>query len=191
MTCTDLPVLDLANLPVGHFYPKPDLHSYHWVLINSSAGKDSQAMLDHLVKLCDAQGYPRNQIVVVHCDLGRAEWEGTAELAQEQAEHYGLRFVIVKRDGTVYQGKVLGDLPAQVLERHQANIRNGKDVSVLSPWPNRDNRWCTSDQKTAQVSKLITALCDEARAATGTKQIRVLNCLGLRAEESRERAEKT
>lgn len=182
--------LDLANLPVGHFYPKPDLLSYQWLLINSSGGKDSQAMLDYLVSLADAADFPRSRIVVVHCDLGRAEWEGTAELAREQAEHYGLRFVIVKRDGTVFQGRVLGDLPAQVVERHQANIRNGKNVAELSPWPNRDNRWCTSDQKTSQVSKLITALCDEARQYKG-QQIRVLNCLGLRAEESRDRAEKT
>jgi hypothetical protein len=31
----------------------PDLSSYHCILVNSSAGKDSQAMLDYLVELAD------------------------------------------------------------------------------------------------------------------------------------------
>ena len=60
----------------------PDLSSYDWILVNSSAGKDSQAMLDYMVEQCDAQGVSRDRIVVVHCDLGRVEWAGTAALAR-------------------------------------------------------------------------------------------------------------
>jgi predicted phosphoadenosine phosphosulfate sulfurtransferase len=37
----------------------PDLTSYDWLVINSSAGKDSQAMLDFVVSLADEQGVAR------------------------------------------------------------------------------------------------------------------------------------
>jgi 3'-phosphoadenosine 5'-phosphosulfate sulfotransferase (PAPS reductase)/FAD synthetase len=154
----------------------PDLASYDIVLVNSSAGKDSQAMLDYLVGLADAQGVSRDRFVVVHCDLGRVEWEGTAELAAEQAAHYGLRFEVVRRD--------LGDLITQVEQRHEANVAKGRDIA---PWPSSNARWCTSDQKTAQVLKLITRLTTEANLA---RPIRILNCLGIRAQESAARAKK-
>jgi len=156
--------------------PIPDLSRYHWILVNSSAGKDSQAMLDYIVSLADAQGVSRDRIVVVHCDLGRVEWEGTAELAAEQAAHYGLRFEIVRRD--------LGDLLTQVETRHATNVAKGKDIAA---WPSSKARWCTSDQKTAQVLKLITRLTDEVYRG---HQIRILNCLGIRAQESVARSQK-
>lgn len=38
----------------------------------SSAGKESQAMLDLLVELADAAGV-RDRLVLVHADLGRIE----------------------------------------------------------------------------------------------------------------------
>ena len=87
----------------------PDLAAYDLILVNSSAGKDSQAMLTHLVALADAAGVPRARLVVVHADLGRVEWEGTRELAAEQAAHYGLRFEVVTREK--------GDLLDQIEQR--------------------------------------------------------------------------
>lgn len=47
----------------------PDLRSYDVLLVNSSGGKDSQAMLDHVVRLAREAGVA-DRIVVVHCDLG-------------------------------------------------------------------------------------------------------------------------
>src|SRR6516165_3714063 len=75
----------------------PALGTYHWIVLSSSAGKDSQAMLDYVVERCDAAGVPRHCLVVAHADLGRVEWPGTRELAEEQARHYGLAFVAVSR----------------------------------------------------------------------------------------------
>jgi 3'-phosphoadenosine 5'-phosphosulfate sulfotransferase (PAPS reductase)/FAD synthetase len=159
----------------------PDLNAYDVVLVNSSAGKDSQAMLDYLVELADSQSVSRERLVVVHCDLGRVEWQGTAELAQEQAEHYGLRFEIVRRE--------IGDLLDQVEQRHAANVAKGRDIA---PWPSSTTRWCTSDQKTAQVLKLITKLTAEVQTRKGSgRKVRILNCLGIRAEESPARAKKS
>src|SRR6476659_1130298 len=75
----------------------PDLTRYHWIVVNSSAGKDSQAMLDYVVEQADRADVSRSRLVVVHADLGRVEWPGTRALAQEQAAAYGLRFETVAR----------------------------------------------------------------------------------------------
>ena len=56
-----------------------------------------------------------------------------------------------------------------------------------TPWPSSATRYCTSDQKTGQVIRLMTRLTDEAGTRSG---LRILNLLGLRADESTERAKK-
>lgn len=144
----------------------PELASYDVILVNSSAGKDSQCMLTHLVELASAAGV-KDRMVVVHCDLGEAEWDGTKELAEEQAKHYGLRFEVVSNPKTLFQ---------RIEER-------GK-------FPGRATRFCTSEFKTGQVNKLMTKIVRDFRAAGNKRPMRILNCLGLRAEESAERAKK-
>jgi 3'-phosphoadenosine 5'-phosphosulfate sulfotransferase (PAPS reductase)/FAD synthetase len=144
----------------------PDLASYDVILVNSSAGKDSQAMLTHLVELADAHGVDRDRFVVVHADLGRVEWAGTRDLAAEQAAAYGLRFEVVRRDK--------GDLLEQIEARGM--------------FPSSAARYCTSDQKTSQVAKLMTRLVADSDV-TG-RPVRILNCLGIRAQESPARAKK-
>lgn len=148
-----------------------DLKSYTWIVVNSSAGKDSQAMLDLVVEQAREQSV-MERVVVVHCDLQRVEWEGTAELAERQAKHYGLRFIKVRRE--------LGDLLVQVEQRGM--------------WPDAQNRYCTSDQKRAQVDKVFTKLTSERRWTMSPwdkrkpPRVRILNCVGLRADESPKRA---
>lgn len=142
---------------------QPDLRTFDWILVNSSGGKDSQAMLDYVVELADRAGVPRSTIVVVHADLGRVEWEGVKELAAEQAAHYGLRFEVVARDRDLL---------------HQIEHERKK-------FPDNARRYCTSDQKTSQVTKLITRLVAEVGAR---RPVRILNCLGMRAQESPTRA---
>ena len=143
----------------------PDLRLYDVLLVSSSAGKDSQAMLDLVVERATAAGV-RDRIVIVHCDLGRVEWPGTRELAERQARHYNLRFEVVRR--------TQGDLLAQVRARRM--------------WPDPKRRYCTSDQKRAPSHKLMTRLCRE-QFAYGQRPIFILHCLGLRAEESPARAD--
>jgi len=75
----------------------PDLSQYDVILVNTSGGKDSQAMMDRTLELVDSQGIDRAKVVAVHADLGRVEWEGTKELAQAQSDHYGIRMEVVKR----------------------------------------------------------------------------------------------
>lgn len=138
----------------------PDLTAYDVILVNSSAGKDSQAMLDYVAELAKAAGV-LDRIIVVHADLGRVEWAGTRTLAEEHARHYGFRFVACSRSQ---------DLLDQVEQRGM--------------WPDKKNRYCTSDHKRDQIRKVITALVAELELP---HQARVLNCLGIRAEESPER----
>lgn len=145
----------------------PDLSSYDYIVVNSSAGKDSQAMLDVVVERARKEGI-LGRVLVVHCDLGRVEWPGTRELAEEHARHYGLRFEVVSRPQ--------GDLLQHIRER-------GK-------FPGPATRFCTSDHKTSQVRKLFTQLTREAGVTRKKGHIRILTCLGLRADESAERAKK-
>lgn len=141
------------------------LGNYDWIVVNSSAGKDSQAMLDVVVEKAREAGVI-DRVVVVHCDLGRVEWRGTRELAEEQARHYGLRFIVVSRPQ--------GDLLTHIEQR-------GK-------WPSSTARYCTSDHKRGQVHRVLTQLTKES--AAGKRQVRILNCMGIRADESPARAKK-
>lgn len=179
---------------------------FDWIVVNTSAGKDSQALLDVVCKLAAAHGV-LGRVVAVHCDLGRVEWEGTLELAREQAAHYGVRFEVVsriggiaKKDSSVYKaGETYGDLLDYV-------ERRGK-------WPDSATRYCTSEFKRGPVQKLHTRLAKEwrdgvdlQRRITGTvaerdildlsdeakarqkRPCRILNCMGMRAQESPARA---
>ena len=73
-----------------------NLRWYDHIVLNTSAGKDSQATMGWVVARAKDAGV-LDRVVAVHCDLGEEEWEGTRELAEEHARHYGLRFEVVKR----------------------------------------------------------------------------------------------
>ena len=142
-----------------------DLTGYDIILVNSSAGKDSQAMLHYVATLARELGI-LDRVHVVHAEL-EEEWQGTKELAAEQAAAYGLPFHVCKRK----QGSLL----AQVQQRGM--------------WPGSTTRFCTSDHKRDQVSQVITKLAQPVKQATG-RPARILNCLGIRAAESTKRRDK-
>lgn len=141
-----------------------DLSQYDLILINTSGGKDSQAMLGQVVVQATAAGI-RDRLVAVHADLGAMEWPGTRAVIQAQVDHYGVPLEVVSRPQ--------GDLLTQVAQRGM--------------WPSSAARYCTSDHKRGQVAKVITRLAGGLARANGEK-VRVLNCLGLRAQESPARA---
>src|SRR6266536_252683 len=164
----------LGPLP-GRVDPPP-LDGYDVVLVNISAGKDSQATLDVTVRAADAAG-DRPKIVVVFADLGADdEWPGSPGLAAEHAAHYGLRFETVRREITAPDGP----------RRPQGLIEH---IEARGKWPDAARRYCTSDAKRAPVYRLMTALAREQHAAGVTgRPVRILNVLGLRAQESPRRA---
>jgi 3'-phosphoadenosine 5'-phosphosulfate sulfotransferase (PAPS reductase)/FAD synthetase len=182
----------------------PELQSYDWIVVNSSAGKDSQAMLDLVVELADAAGV-RSRVVVLHCDLGKSpkghdiEWPGTMELAEEHAQHYGLRFIVAKRGVQGFLEKIENvgfwprsatryctsffkrDQGQKVMTRLANETRRGflQEVERRGKWPSNGQRYCTSYFKRDAAATAITAL---ARQAGRTP--RLLQCFGFRAEES-------
>lgn len=146
----------------------PDLAGYDVILVNTSAGKDSQAMLVHVVALAEQAGV-RDRVIAVHCDLGRVEWQGTRELAERQCAMLGvpLRVVRARRD----------------LLAH---------VEARGRWPGMGpTRYCTSDHKRTPVLGLITALVAErGMGGARDRKARVLNALGLRAAEGSARSKR-
>ena len=146
----------------------PDLKSYDIIVANISGGKDSQTMLRRLYYKCAAAGVA-SRIVCVFADLGEAdEWPGTEEMARYHAEHYNLRFIKVAK------GESKG-APVGLLEH----------IEKRGMWPDSKNRYCTSDLKRDPISTVITRLVKELGL---DRQARVLNCMGMRAQESTKRA---
>jgi 3'-phosphoadenosine 5'-phosphosulfate sulfotransferase (PAPS reductase)/FAD synthetase len=162
-----------ANRPAPYV---PDLTSYDVILVNISGGKDSQVVLDETVRLATAAG-ARDRIVTVFADLGDDdEWPGTKELAAEHADHYGIRHEVVFREIT----NDAGERVQQSLSEH---------IEARGMWPDAARRYCTSDLKRAPIHRLLTRLAAEQRAAGVTgRQVRILNVMGLRAQESPKRA---
>jgi len=189
----------------------PDLASYDWIVVNSSAGKDSLVMQSVICGMAEEVGV-LERVVVVHADLGRVEWQGTRELAEKQAQHFGVPFVVVRRRQ--------GDLLTQIEERRRfpgpetrfctahhktdqvsrvltqlTDITQGRDGDLLQQveergmWPDPKRRYCTSDQKRAPISRLFTALTTETRSNQHAPA-KILNCMGMRADESSGRAKK-
>jgi 3'-phosphoadenosine 5'-phosphosulfate sulfotransferase (PAPS reductase)/FAD synthetase len=143
----------------------PTLRDFDWLVVNSSAGKDSQAMLDVVIEQAKVEGV-LERIVVVHADLGRVEWAGTRDLAERQAQNYGVRFEVVRRKQ--------GDLLQYVEKRGR--------------WPSPAQRYCTSDFKRSPITTLFTRLVNETRQRHPGQVVRLLSCMGLRGEESPARA---
>ena len=189
-----------------------NLRFYDWIIINTSAGKDSQTMLEEVVKQARREGV-MDRVVVVHADLGKVEWPGTKELAKQQAAHYGLDLVVVKRpqgdllDHVRERAEKLGGeappFPAPqaryCTDHHKTNqvsklitklVMIERDRPESPPWPDSLARYCTSDHKRAQVTKLTTQLVKRSKKGGLRRKVRILNCLGIRSDESPARSKK-
>lgn len=133
------------------------------VVSNHSGGKDSQAML---IKLLDI--VPRDQLLVVHASLGAMEWPGAMELARDQAASADIPFIVATA------AKTLLEMVARRFETRPE----------VPSWPSANTRQCTSDLKRGPIQREVRRYAK----ANGFKVI--VNCLGLRAEESPGRAKR-
>ena len=113
-------------------------------VINHSGGKDSQAMHLKVAALV-----PKEQIILVHADLGEVEWEGAQEHIRATTNGEPL-YVCRSRRGLL-----------QMIEER-------------GMFPSPSQRQCTSDLKRGPIERTIRQ--------TGHKL--VVNCMGMRAEES-------
>ncbi|MFI8769568.1 phosphoadenosine phosphosulfate reductase family protein [Streptomyces sp. NPDC053792] len=134
------------------------------ILVSTSAGKDS-LVCGHRVVTLAAEAGCLDKVVMVHADLGEeSEWPGVRELAQRQAERWGVEFLVVKAD------------------RGLLGL-----VEKRGMWPDAARRLCTSTLKRDKIAPLFKQITD-ALGLDG--QALILSALGIRAAESPARARK-
>lgn len=130
-------------------------------VVNHSAGKDSQAMLIFL-----RRHVPAHQLLIIHADLGEVEWPGNVEHIQRYA----------------------GDLPLVIAKPVRGFIQMVEDRFANRPevpsFPNKKNRQCTSDLKRGPIEREIRRYLKAHPEFGGL----VVNCMGMRAQESTDRA---
>lgn len=146
-----------------------------WIVFNISGGKDSSAALFAAMRALDQLGHPRERRLVIHADLGRAEWETTPAMVEHLAALADLPLTVVRRGA--------GDL----FERWEQRFESGKrryeafeTYNLIGPWSSASLRFCTSEAK-AQV--IGPHLARTLRGAT------IVNVLGIRRDESASRAQ--
>ena len=128
--------------------------------VSHSGGKDSQAMYALLKDLV-----PESQLVVVHADLGKVEWQGAATHIRKTISH---PLNIVHARKTLLQ---------MVLHRFETRPE-------VPSWPSSETRQCTSDLKRGPIQKFIRHDMKSRCASLA------VNCIGIRAQESKSRAKK-
>ncbi|MFF4344735.1 phosphoadenosine phosphosulfate reductase family protein [Kitasatospora sp. NPDC001540] len=134
------------------------------LVFHSSGGKDSVVGLHRAVQAAKCAGC-LHKLVVVHADLGPdTEWPGVRELAQRQAERYGLRFLVVAAEGG-FVGM----------------------VEKRGMFPDSKRRLCTSTLKRDELAPIYTQIT----AALGLDdQALIVSVYGVRGGESAARAKK-
>ena len=139
-------------------------------VVNHSGGKDSQAMLIFLRRVV-----PARQLLVIHASLGQVEWPGTIEHIES----------------------TIGDLPLMVCaaRKHDGSARTflnmvddkAARLPDVSPWPSPKNRQCTSDLKRTPIEREVRRYLKVHPEFGGL----VVQCVGIRAGESENRAKAT
>ena len=128
--------------------------------VSHSGGKDSQAMYAIL-----RERIPHAQLVVVHADLGKVEWEGVKEHIEATIDH---PLNVVRANKTLLD-----------MVRHRHATRPN-----VPSWPSSATRQCTSDLKRNPIQRFIRQDMTARRATLA------VNCVGLRAAESTARAKR-
>ena len=107
---------------------------------------------------------PRDQLVAVHAPLGEVEWPGTVEHIE----------ATLPKDVPLILAPVASG--KSLLER----------VEERRMWPSNSIRWCTSDFKTGPIQRELRRYLKAHPRFGG----RVVNAMGMRADESPARARK-
>jgi 3'-phosphoadenosine 5'-phosphosulfate sulfotransferase (PAPS reductase)/FAD synthetase len=137
-----------------------------------SGGKDSQAMYNWL-----HTRVPEHRLHVVHADLGEVEWEGVKEHIRDTIHKRPLMIArAIHADGSPKS------FFTAVLQRRAKLDTDGKTDAPA--FPSSASRYCTSDLKTGPIWKVIKRHAKNVGASV------VVNCVGIRGEESPARAKK-
>jgi 3'-phosphoadenosine 5'-phosphosulfate sulfotransferase (PAPS reductase)/FAD synthetase len=135
------------------------------LVLSVSGGKDSDAMCHHLLELRNMEGWS-GDVLMVHADLGRAEWHNTMPYVHDLAQRKNVPLHIVRWTH--------GDLIDRIWQRYHADPSR-------PCWPSSKARYCTSDLKRGPISRWIRNTFPVGK---------VICAIGLRAEESHTRAKR-
>lgn len=136
------------------------------LLVSISGGKDSDAMTRQVVGWWRQQQFA-GSVELLHCDVGRMEWDQTLPHCRALASELGLPLAVERHskrdliDGIWRRMEVRPDAP---------------------PFPSSAARWCTSDYKRAVADRYIRNRWQS--------DSQVIQCIGYRRDESAARAKK-
>ena len=149
--------------------------------VGHSGGKDSQALAAVIESLV-----PASQIVYVHADLGNVEWSGIKDHIRGCLPA-GKTLQVVNAQ---YRDATPKLLVERIERRYSQLVVQGK-ADTASPWPDRASRYCTGELKVDPIWKLIRNWpgCTQPAGYSKMRQRPiVINCVGIRAQESTRRA---
>ena len=135
--------------------------------VGHSGGKDSQAMYAVLKQII-----PDNQLKVIHADLGDVEWPGVKQHIRDNIDSPLIIAQARDIDGNDT------DLFTMIRKRRVSLDAKGKNTAPA--FPSSAARFCTSDLKTGPIWREIRQDGHDL----------VVNCVGIRSQESKSRAKK-
>ena len=151
-----------------------ELRQGAWVVFNLSGGKDSSAALFATMPVLDALGHPPERRIAIHADLGKAEWDSSAETVATIAARADIALTIRQR-----QSGDLFDRWHQRFESGKARYEALSTYNLIGPWSSASLRFCTSEQKAQVIGPYL------ARLLAGETIIQVI---GIRRDESTARS---
>lgn len=138
--------------------------------VGHSGGKDSQAMFAILSKIV-----PDDQLHVVHADLGEVEHLDVKTFIRQNIDGKDLHVAqAIHADGSKK------DFFSAIRARRASLDAQGRTDAPA--FPSSAARFCTSDLKTGPIWKVIRKIAGDAPI--------VVNCVGIRGEESPARAKR-
>lgn len=143
------------------------------VAFGVSGGKDGSAAASATLRALDELDHTGPRILI-HSDLGRAEWRASLPTCEQLAQRLGLELVVVRRPA--------GDMLDRWLTRWANNVERYATLScvkLILPWSTASMRFCTSELKTAVICRELV------RRFPGGQ---ILSVTGIRRQESPKRA---
>lgn len=131
--------------------------------ISLSGGKDSQAMLEAVMRARREHGW-LGEVFCIHSDLGRAEAKESLPMCAKMAHAHDLELTVVQRSDGM-------DLLDRI--RHRKNQLEGTGKPF---WPSAASRYCTGGSKTENFDRYFRQFP------------LIVSAEGLRAEESAKRS---
>jgi 3'-phosphoadenosine 5'-phosphosulfate sulfotransferase (PAPS reductase)/FAD synthetase len=143
------------------------------VAVGVSGGKDSTVAAFETFAHLDRIGHTGPRLLI-HADLGMVEWGDSEDICRRLADRLGTELAVVRR--------AKGGLMERWEQRWRDNVARYVDllcVQLIMPWSAPGLRFCTSELKTAVICSDLTRRFPNSR---------ILNVVGIRGEESNDRA---